>query len=165
MDQSLYERDFYTWTQDQAARLRARAGDNQLDTEHLAEEVADLGRSELNKVASNLVKCLVHLLEAAWLADAYPNLKWRGEAFGFAGDAVRAFTPGMRQRLEITKLWREALGQANARLADYGDPLLPSGAQCPFGLDDLLTDQLDTEAAVARVRATLDEVRPNRPQS
>jgi hypothetical protein len=157
MDQSLYERDFYTWTQDQAARLRARAGDNQLDTEHLAEEVADLGRSELNKGAHLLTNALVHLLEAAWLGEARPNMKWRGEAYRFCQQAYDAFSPGMRQHLDTTKLWTRAVGQANARLADYGDPQLPASPRVPFTLDELLTSDLDTEAALAKVRAALSE--------
>jgi hypothetical protein len=33
----LYEDDFYAWTQDQATRLRAFAGDNRFDAERVAE--------------------------------------------------------------------------------------------------------------------------------
>jgi hypothetical protein len=155
MDQSLYDRDFYTWTQDQAARLRAHAGDNQLDTEHLAEEVSDLGRSELNKLASNLVKCLLHLIEAAWLPDAPSNSKWRVEARTFAREAHRAFTPGTRQHLDLAELWSDALDETAGRLDAYGEPLMPGQPARPFVLDDLLVRRLDTHAAVAEVRAAL----------
>jgi hypothetical protein len=42
----LYEEDFYAWTQQQAQALRRlRVGDNDLDIEHIAEEIEDLGRA------------------------------------------------------------------------------------------------------------------------
>ena len=48
----LYDTDFYAWTQDQARKLR-EVRDNRLDAEHLAEEVADLGKSELRAVKAH----------------------------------------------------------------------------------------------------------------
>ena len=49
----LYDEDFYAWTQQQAEALRTHfKGDNRLDVEHLAEEVEDLGKSELQAVES-----------------------------------------------------------------------------------------------------------------
>lgn len=43
---SLYEDDFYAWTQEQAALLRrGRAGANRLDYKLIAGEIEDLGRS------------------------------------------------------------------------------------------------------------------------
>jgi len=50
---SLYDTDFYLWTQAQAAALRAhRQGEQPLDYDRLAEEIEDLGASERNKVRS-----------------------------------------------------------------------------------------------------------------
>ena len=49
----LYDEDFYAWTQAQAKALRTHfRGDNRLDVEHLAEEIEDLGSSELQAVES-----------------------------------------------------------------------------------------------------------------
>ena len=44
-DETLYERDFYAWLKDQAAKLRARSH-NELDWDNLAEEIESLGGSE-----------------------------------------------------------------------------------------------------------------------
>ena len=55
---SLYEQDFYAWTRDQAATLRAwpeRLRPNALDIEHLAEEIENLGSSQRNAVQSLLL--------------------------------------------------------------------------------------------------------------
>ena len=63
-----YNTDFYGWTQEQAALLRAgRLTD--LDIENLIEEVETMGRSEKRELASRLTVLLVHLL------------KWRYQAF------------------------------------------------------------------------------------
>jgi hypothetical protein len=51
--ESLYEEDFYAWTQHQAELLRRlRPPDNELDLEHIAEEIEDLGRGDLRATQS-----------------------------------------------------------------------------------------------------------------
>ena len=154
MGDPLYEQDFYLWTQDQARRLRALQGDNRLDTGNLAEEVADLGRSELNKVVSHLYQALAHLLLAAWSPADAPQGHWRAEIRNQLREARRTFTPGMRQHLDLAREWREAWLLADDKLAAYGEPALPEPIACPFALDDLLDDAFDVTAAVDRV-ATL----------
>ena len=68
----LYEDDILLWAERQAELLRRRAAgelvnDAELDWENVAEEVADVGRSELRAVASHLVQALLHDLKAeAW---------------------------------------------------------------------------------------------------
>jgi len=47
-DGSLYDDDFYAWTQEQAELLRRGGGASALDIEHIAEEIEDLGKSELH---------------------------------------------------------------------------------------------------------------------
>jgi DNA-binding PucR family transcriptional regulator len=62
----LYDKDFYAWTRAQADALRRLASERwngPLDLEHLAEEVEDLGRSELSTVRSQLERVLEHLLK------------------------------------------------------------------------------------------------------
>ena len=60
----LYDEDFYAWTQQQAQALRTHfKGDNRLDVEHLAEEVEDLGKSELHAVESFIEHIIAHLLK------------------------------------------------------------------------------------------------------
>ena len=57
-----YEQDFYGWTQEQAALLRAGRL-NDLDIENLIEEVETMGRSEKRELESRLTVLLVHLLK------------------------------------------------------------------------------------------------------
>jgi hypothetical protein len=84
MGNSLYERDFYAWANEQAALLRAgRLAE--ADLENIAEEIESMGRSEKRELVSRLKVLLTHLL------------KWR-------------FQPGLRGnswRLSIEEQRRE----------------------------------------------------------
>ncbi|WP_338070450.1 DUF29 domain-containing protein [Bathymodiolus platifrons methanotrophic gill symbiont] len=57
-----YNTDFYGWTQEQAALLKAgRLSD--LDIDNLLEEVETMGRSEKRELDSRLTVLLIHLLK------------------------------------------------------------------------------------------------------
>jgi hypothetical protein len=60
--QSLYERDFCLWIEEQTRLLREGRLEN-LDVGHLVEEIEDLGIREKKAVKSNLVVVLLHLLK------------------------------------------------------------------------------------------------------
>lgn len=59
---TLYERDFVAWLNEQAEKLRARSH-NDIDWENLAEEIESLGRSERREIVSRLVLLIHHLLK------------------------------------------------------------------------------------------------------
>jgi hypothetical protein len=57
---SLYESDFYAWTQEQYQLLKT--GDiEKIDWQNLAEEIIDMGRSEKRELESRLELLLMHL--------------------------------------------------------------------------------------------------------
>lgn len=58
----LYERDFYLWVEQQVGLL-ADGRLDELDVANLIDEVGDLGRSQKDALASNLVVVLKHLLK------------------------------------------------------------------------------------------------------
>jgi len=57
-----YQSDFYSWTQQQAAFLKARQF-NELDFDNLIEEIETMGRSEKRALESCLAVLLQHLLK------------------------------------------------------------------------------------------------------
>nr|VFJ58438.1 MAG: protein of unknown function DUF29 [Candidatus Kentron sp. FM]VFJ76472.1 MAG: protein of unknown function DUF29 [Candidatus Kentron sp. FM]VFK18169.1 MAG: protein of unknown function DUF29 [Candidatus Kentron sp. FM] len=58
----LYESDFYAWTNQQAALLRA--GDfSRIDIENIVEEIEGMGRRERRELVNRLKILLVHLLK------------------------------------------------------------------------------------------------------
>jgi len=59
---SLYDQDFYLWTQEQAALLKAGAL-SQLDIENLTEEIGSMGKSQKKELISRLVILLMHMLK------------------------------------------------------------------------------------------------------
>jgi hypothetical protein len=59
---SLHDSDFYAWTLEQAALLRAgRAGE--ADLEAIAEEIESMGKTEKRELVSRLTILLLHLLK------------------------------------------------------------------------------------------------------
>jgi hypothetical protein len=76
MSNTLYDTDFYTWTQRQAAAIRAKDV-AALDREHLAEEVEDLGRAVRKGIGSQLERLLLHLLKWQYDPATDPRRLWR----------------------------------------------------------------------------------------
>lgn len=81
----LYDNDILLWSEQQAALLRRRAAgeftnDVELDWSNIAEEIEDVGRSELHTVESLLVQALRHIRKA----EAWPLFRdapsWRADA-------------------------------------------------------------------------------------
>jgi hypothetical protein len=58
----LYDTDFYEWCIKMAALLRARRMD-EVDIEHVAEEIEDLGKSQQNELESRVAVIIQHLLK------------------------------------------------------------------------------------------------------
>lgn len=149
------EVDFYSWTQEQAALLRALPrNSNHLDIEDIAEAIEDMGRTEIKEVESYLLQTLAHLIKIAVDNDAQSAPYWVGEANEFQARAVLAFSSGLRQRLDMPKVWKLAKRIANVSLAEHGvDPqVLPD--ECPMSLDQLLADDFSPREAAAIVMDT-----------
>lgn len=62
MTATLYDLDFYTWTQRQAALLRFEEWEK-LDWQHIAEEIESLGKKDKRQVQSCLAVLIMHLLK------------------------------------------------------------------------------------------------------
>jgi len=154
MPQDLYERDILAWAESQAALLRRVArGErvNDLDWAHLLEEIEDVGLSELRAVESFLVLVMVHLLKLAVSPGDPAERHWRAEVVAFQRNAERRFAPSMRQRIDVGRLWRDAVDQVVAGQSEQERPLILPSA-CPFTLDQLLTDDLAGLLGTARDR-------------
>ena len=97
---TLYDTDFYLWTQAQAAALRARAGsDKTLDYDRLAEEIEDLGKSDYRAVTSAVRLILEHLYKLHATRRREPVGHWKREIVNFRDSAARAATPSIRRMI------------------------------------------------------------------
>lgn len=139
----LYDDDILTWSEHQAELLRrVAAGEpvNQApDWLNIIEEVADVGRNSLRACRSQLFQALLHDLKAeAWpLSRDVPH--WRSEARVARVNAADAYTPSMRQRIDVPGLYAKAV-HAMPESID-GQPPLPVSETCPVTLDELLSDE------------------------
>src|SRR3954469_5391814 len=137
-----YDTDILTWSERQAALLRrvaaGEAVNAEIDWPNIAEEIEDVGKSQLRAVESAIVLALRHMLEAeAWpLSVAVPG--WQAEARLSRRQARRHYTPGMRQKINVADLYADALA-AMPETID-GVPPLPVPDACPVTLDELLGD-------------------------
>ena len=75
LGKKLYDADFYSWTQEQAALLRAKRW-TELDLENLAEEVTSVGTSEKKEIRNRMLVLLVHLLKWSYQAN-FRGVSWR----------------------------------------------------------------------------------------
>lgn len=85
---SLYERDFYAWLNDQATKLRARSH-NDIDWDNLSEEIESVGRSQKKEIRSRLELLIHHLLK--W--QFQPGR--RSESWRITIGEQRTFIPGI----------------------------------------------------------------------
>jgi hypothetical protein len=140
MPDDLYHRDVLAWSEHQADLLRRLArGErvNEVDWEHVVEEIEDVGRSELNAVQSHLNQMLVHLLKLRGWPESPSANHWRVELVALQKDAARRFAPSMRQRIDLPRLYADGLEQLDG-IQYEGTAPLPWPADCPFTLDQLL---------------------------
>ena len=122
------------------ARVLHGPGNEAPDWANIIEEIESVGREQMHAVESLLVQALVHDLKSeAWpLSREVPG--WRAEARRFRGDAADRFTPSMRQRLDVARIYRRAL-RAMPDSID-GQPPLPVPTVCPVTLDELLDESV-----------------------
>jgi hypothetical protein len=156
MPDGLYERDVLAWSQHQAELLR-RVGRgervNDVDWGHVAEEIEDVGLSELRAVESFLDLILVHLLRIQADPECDATDHWHDEIDAFQRDARRRFTPSMRQRIDLDSLYSGAVKQlrkADRRKKETAQRPWPDAN--PVSLDQLLHD--DSDDLVNRLSAT-----------
>lgn len=143
MVETLYEKDFLAWTDEQADALR-RARDSRpnlgVDWDHLIAEIEDLGRSDLSAFESQLRNILVHLLKLEWSPDPEPRRHWRREIWAFRQAAGRRLksSPSLRVRADIDAVFDDA---REAVLLTLDHPAFAAESPptaCPYTLETVL---------------------------
>jgi hypothetical protein len=71
MTETLYEQDYYLWLETTAQQLRERRL-NELDWEHLLEEIEDLAKNSRRELKNRLVVLLAHLLKWKYQPEKLP---------------------------------------------------------------------------------------------
>lgn len=134
---SVYERDFYGWTQQQAALLKERDF-ARLDIDNLSEEIEAMGRSERRQLTHRLEILLVHLLK--W--HYQPALRGRSWQLTI-GEQRRRIEKLLRDnpslRPQLPALLAESYNDATfGAMRETGIPQENFPAACPYRLEDAL---------------------------
>ena len=143
----LYDDDFYLWTRNQAEALRRLAAERwngPLDLEHLAEEVEDLGTSQLSTVRSQIERVIEHLLKLEFSPAADPRRGWLVSVLNARGHAADRMTAAMRNEIEpaLPRLYARARRRAVISFTEHGELALAAvlPKTCPYTLDHLLDE-------------------------
>jgi hypothetical protein len=137
---SLYDEDFYAWTQQQAEALRRlpRVG-NELDIEHLAEEIEDLGRSDLRAARSLCQHIIEHFLKLEYSGLDEPARHWRDEIVAWRLQLEEILTRSIEAKLDLPSCYRVAV-----KLVRRLEPDLPGltsrlPAACPYSFEQIVS--------------------------
>ena len=124
----LYDADFALWSKHQADALRAaRSGgsNQQLDWEHLAEEIEDLGKSQRSALRSQIRRVIRHLAKLEHSPASGPRGGWI-ETIGDARSEIEDLletSPSLETELgrEIANQTPRAIKLAIQEIQGYGE--------------------------------------------
>ncbi len=130
-----YDEDFFAWTQEQAARLRAGEF-SALDVEHLAEEIESVGGRDSREVRSRLEVVILHLLKWRYQPE-YQCRSWRSSIWTQRGELERVLAASPSLRRHLPEWLPDAYERGRYRaLAETGLERMPE--TCPFSLDQVM---------------------------
>jgi len=139
MSSTLYDHDFYAWTNEQAGLLRTGKL-SEADLEHIAEEIESMGKSEKRELISRLTVLLLHLLK--WeFQPMRRGASWR-LSIANTRDALTdhlADNPSLQNVLEasVANAYRRARRDA-ALETGLSENTFPSS--CPWTFDQMLDE-------------------------
>ena len=131
-----YDKDVILWSEEQARLLRARRF-AELDIEHLADEIEDVGKSEKRELASRIAVLLAHLVKWTSQPDNRTN-SWRAtitdqrRRIALAIKETPSLKAVMREPDWQEGAWLDARGQARKDMGLAGEDL-PEG--CPWTME------------------------------
>ena len=143
-----YESDFYGWTQEQAAKLRAllvERANLDLDFENIAEEIDSLGRSDYRQLESRIEEICIHLLKLHYALAWEPRHNWKSSIRGqrFRLERLLKESPSLKPRLPeaLAEGYEDALRHFDdEKLISLTMPMHLPGLS-PFSIEDVLKDE------------------------
>ncbi|HEV7995122.1 MAG TPA: DUF29 domain-containing protein [Stellaceae bacterium] len=137
---TLYDEDFYAWTQRQAELLRhLPALDNELDLENIAEEIESLGKSDLRAARSLCQHIIEHLLKLEYSGLEEPADHWRDEIVEWRLQLEQILTRSIEAKLDVPALYRTALRLVRRLERDVPGLTSRLPADCPYTLEQIVS--------------------------
>lgn len=140
MPHSLYEDDFYAWTQRQADLLRHLPPlGNELDIENIAEEIESLGRSDLRTAQSLVEHIIEHFLKLEFSGLHEPANHWRDEIVEWRLQLDKVLTRSIVAKLDLPGGYRAALRLVGRLERDVPGLASRLPASCPYKLEQIVS--------------------------
>jgi len=137
---SLYEEDFYAWTQQQAELLRRLpVVGNEIDLEHIAEEIEDLGRSDLRAAQSLCEHIVEHFLKLEYSGLEQPADHWRDEIVEWRLQLDKILTRSIEAKLDLADRYRAALRLVRRLERDVPGLMSRLPHSCPYTLEQIVS--------------------------
>ncbi len=133
-----YDKDVILWSQEQAALLRSGKF-SQLDIEHLADEIEDVGKSEKRELAHRMAVLMAHLLKWQYQPEKrgrswQTTIRNQRNSLAIALRQTPSLKATLRDRDWQTLVWADAVDQA---LRDTGMDV-DFGETCPWTNEQVL---------------------------
>lgn len=144
---TLYDTDFYTWTQEQAALLREGAW-QEVDRLNLAEEIESLGARDRRELHRRLQRLVMHLLKWQYQpSKRQTGHSWRStirtQRYEIA--TLLAQSPALRRTVPEALDTRYRYARENAS-DETRLPLETFPETCPWTVEQVLDEQFWPEA-------------------
>jgi hypothetical protein len=135
----LYEPDETAWLEESARLIRA-GHFKELDYENLASYLEDMARRDRREIVSRLTVLIAHLLKWYYQPD-HRTKSWELTVLHQRQELANALTGTLRRHAEqsISKCYERAREWAEAE-TEIPEGQFPS--ECPFTLDQILTEEL-----------------------
>ena len=138
--ESLYEEAFYAWTQRQAELLRhLPIVNNEIDLEHIAEEIEDLGRSDLRAARSLCQHIIEHLLKLEYSGLDEPANHWRDEIVEWRLQLEQILTRSIEAKLDLPAQYQAALKLLRRLERDVPGLTSRVPLACPYTLEQIVS--------------------------
>jgi hypothetical protein len=138
-NESLYEEDFYAWTQQQAELLRRLpAIGNEIDLEHIAEEIEDLGRSDLRAARSLCQHIIEHFLKLEYSGPDEPADHWRDEIVEWRLQLEQILTRSIEANIDLAARYKAALRLVRRLERDVPGLMGRLPVECPYTLAQIV---------------------------
>src|SRR5271165_3879762 len=133
---TLYETDFYAWTQEQADILKEK-DHHDLDCINLIEEIESMGRADKRCIKSHLVRILIHMLKFKYQpARQADSTSWTDSINDarFQIEAIIDDSPSLRNLPSeyLVKAYARALSES---CRETGLQLSLFAKECPWTLE------------------------------
>lgn len=134
-----YEKDIVAWAHEQAGLLRSGRL-SELDIEHIAEEIDDVGKSEQRELANRMAVLLTHLLK--WkFQSAYRGSSWQTTIHTQRNSIERRLrkTPSLKASLSDIDWWADAWDDAiDAASKETGLGYKDFPDSCPWSQEQVM---------------------------